>query len=269
MDYFEYKNGNLFCEDVLIEDIAEKYGTPSYIYSKKTLIRHFSAYSASFNSLDNMICFSVKSLGNIAILNLLNKEGAGFDIVSGGELYRALKAGADPKKIIFSGVGKSSVEIAAAIQAGILSFNIESISEYERIKKIASEMQKVASISIRFNPDIHAGGHDYISTGRKEDKFGIDSEDMVLELAKNINKEKYLNFKGLACHIGSQILSLEGFEKAANKTLNLCNNLNKNGIKVDLVDLGGGLGVPYKDEIPPSPEELIHIIEDILKIEMN
>ena len=265
MDYFEYKNGNLFCEDVLIEDIAEKYGTPSYIYSKKTLIRHYSAYSASFNSLDNMICFSVKSLGNIAILNLLNKEGAGFDIVSGGELYRALKAGADPKKIIFSGVGKSSVEIAAAIQAGILSFNIESISEYERIKKIASEMQKVASISIRFNPDIHAGGHDYISTGRKEDKFGIDSEDMVLELAKNINKEKYLNFKGLACHIGSQILSLEGFEKAAIKTLDLCNNLNKNGIKVDLVDLGGGLGVPYKDEIPPSPEELIHIIEDIFK----
>ena len=147
MDYFDYKNNQLFCEEVALSDLAEKYGTPAYVYSKKTLVRHLSAYSNSFEKLNNMICFSVKSLGNIAILNLLNSQGAGFDIVSGGELFRALKAGADPKKIIFSGVGKSSVEIAAGIKAGILSFNIESISEYERIKKIANEMQISAPIS--------------------------------------------------------------------------------------------------------------------------
>ncbi|MEK9780521.1 MAG: diaminopimelate decarboxylase, partial [Gammaproteobacteria bacterium] len=263
MDYFNYKNNQLFCEEVALSDLAEKYGTPAYVYSKKTLVRHLSAYSNSFEKLNNMICFSVKSLGNIAILNLLNSQGAGFDIVSGGELFRALKAGADPKKIIFSGVGKSSVEIAAGIKAGILSFNIESISEYERIKKIANEMQISAPISIRFNPDIHAGGHDYISTGRKEDKFGIDSEEQVLELAQKINEEEYLAFKGLACHIGSQILSLDGFEKAAIKTLKLCDNLNNNGINVTLVDLGGGLGVPYKEEVPPSPKELIQIIEKV------
>jgi len=263
MDYFNYKNNQLFCEEVALSDLAEKYGTPAYVYSRKTLVRHLSAYSNSFEKLNNMICFSVKSLGNIAILNLLNSQGAGFDIVSGGELFRALKAGADPKKIIFSGVGKSSVEIAAGIKAGILSFNIESISEYERIKKIANEMQISAPISIRFNPDIHAGGHDYISTGRKEDKFGVDSEEQVLELAQKINEEEYLVFKGLACHIGSQILSLDGFEKAAIKTLKLCDNLNNNGINVPLVDLGGGLGVPYKEEIPPSPKELIQIIEKV------
>ena len=263
MDYFNYKNNQLFCEEVALSDLAEKYGTPAYVYSKKTLVRHLSAYSNSFEKLNNMICFSVKSLGNIGILNLLNSEGAGFDIVSGGELFRALKAGADPKKIIFSGVGKSSVEVAAGIKAGILSFNIESISEYERIKKIANEMQISAPISIRFNPDIHAGGHDYISTGRKEDKFGIDSEEQVLELAQKINEEEYLVFKGLACHIGSQILSLDGFEKAAIKTLKLCDRLNNNGINVTLVDLGGGLGVPYKEEEPPSPKELIQIIEKV------
>ena len=263
MDYFNYKNNQLFCEEVALSDLAEKYGTPAYVYSKKTLVRHLSAYSNSFEKLNNMICFSVKSLGNIAILNLLNTQGAGFDIVSGGELFRALKAGADPKKIIFSGVGKSSVEVAAGIKASILSFNIESISEYERIKKIANEMQISAPISIRFNPDIHAGGHDYISTGRKEDKFGIDSEEQVLELAQKINEEEYLVFKGLACHIGSQILSLDGFEKAAIKTLKLCDRLNNNGINVTLVDLGGGLGVPYKEEEPPSPKELIQIIEKV------
>jgi len=263
MDYFDYKNNQLFCEEVALSDLAEKYGTPAYVYSKKTLVRHLSAYSNNFEKLNNMICFSVKSLGNIAILNLLNSQGAGFDIVSGGELFRALKAGADPKKIIFSGVGKSSVEVAAGIKAGILSFNIESISEYERIKKIANEMEISAPISIRFNPDIHAGGHDYISTGRKEDKFGIDSEEQVLELAQKINEEEYLVFKGLACHIGSQILSLDGFEKAAIKTLKLCDRLNNNGINVTLVDLGGGLGVPYKEEEPPSPKELIQIIEKV------
>ena len=263
MDYFNYKNNQLFCEEVALSDLAEKYGTPAYVYSKKTLVRHLSAYSNSFEKLNNMICFSVKSLGNIAILNLLNSQGAGFDIVSGGELFRALKAGADPKKIIFSGVGKSSVEVAAGIKAGILSFNIESISEYERIKKIANEMQISAPISIRFNPDIHAGGHDYISTGRKEDKFGIDSEEQVLELAQKINEEEYLVFQGLACHIGSQILSLDGFEKAAIKTLKLCDRLNNNGINVTLVDLGGGLGVPYKEEEPPSPKELIQTIEKV------
>jgi len=263
MDYFDYKDNQLFCEEVALSDLAEKYGTPAYVYSKKTLVRHLSAYSNGFEKLNNVICFSVKSLGNIAILNLLNSHGAGFDIVSGGELFRALKAGADPKKIIFSGVGKSSVEVAAGIKAGILSFNIESISEYERIKKIANEMQISAPISIRFNPDIHAGGHDYISTGRKEDKFGIDSEEQVLELAQKINAEEYLVFKGLACHIGSQILSLDGFKKAAIKTLKLCDNLNNNGINVTLVDLGGGLGVPYKEEVPPSPKELIQIIEKV------
>jgi diaminopimelate decarboxylase len=178
MDYFAYKNKNLYCEDVNLQEIVEEYGTPTYVYSKKTIERHVDVYKNAFKLHKNLICFSVKSLSNISILDLINKKGCGFDVVSGGELKRALHAGADPKKIIFSGVGKSYDEILLGIKYEILSFNIESESEVNRIEEIASSQNKIANVAIRFNPEVDSGGHEYIKTGRKGDKFGISSEDL-------------------------------------------------------------------------------------------
>ena len=176
MDHFKYKKGKLFAEEVSIEEIANKFGTPSYIYSKATLERHAKAYIDSFQSMKGLICFSVKALSNISILKILKKAGCGFDIVSGGELHRVILAGADPKKIIFSGVGKSRAEMAAGINHNILSFNIESEPELDRLKSVAREMNKIAPVAIRFNPNVDAGAHEFTKTGRKSDKFGVSIE---------------------------------------------------------------------------------------------
>ena len=184
MDFFEYKKDELFCEEVNLIEIAENFGTPTYVYSSKTLNLHIDAYMDSFTSKDYQICFSVKSLSNIAILNILKNKGCGFDIVSGGELHRAISVGADPKSIIFSGVGKSKNEIEDGILNEILSFNIESKAELKKIETVASNLKKIAPVSIRFNPDIDSGGHDYITTGRKGDKFGINNLDETIELSK-------------------------------------------------------------------------------------
>lgn len=264
MDYFAYKDNKLFCEEVDLKSICDEVGTPAYVYSKKTLERHANAYLKSFSSTNNLICFSVKSLSNLSVLNVLKKIGCGFDIVSGGELHRVLAIKADPNKIIFSGVGKSEEEIEYGIRNRILSFNIESGSELKRIESVASKLNINASISIRFNPEVDSGGHDYITTGRKGDKFGISSLKEVMQIAEYANKSKNINLVGLACHIGSQILNLESYKAAAEKTVELADKINALGVELKFLDMGGGLGVPYNGETPPNPADLVKTIEGVM-----
>ena len=265
MDCFSYKNSSLFCEDVNLQDIANEYGTPVYVYSRRTLEQNIDLYQQSFKNKNSLICFSVKSLNNLAILKILNDKECGFDIVSYGELMRVLHVGADPNKIIFSGVGKSEMEIVEGINNGILSFNIESESELHRIERIAYKLKKQVSVAIRFNPEIDSGGHDYITTGRKGDKFGISSENFVLKLCDFINNSSNLNLIGLACHIGSQILDIENYKLTARAIINLADKINKTGIDLEFLDLGGGLGITYIDDIVPSTANLISLIEDEFK----
>ena len=264
MDYFNYKQDELFAEEVSLKDIAEQHGTPAYVYSRATLERHAKAYTDSFSAMSGLVCFSVKALSNISILKVLKDCGCGFDIVSGGELHRALLAGADPQKIIFSGVGKSEVEMAAGINSGILSFNIESKSELMRLERVASSMQKIAPIAIRFNPGVDAGVHEFTKTGRKSDKFGVSIED-ALELAKHCIKSKSLQMVGLTCHIGSQITELEKFEEAAHQSLKMLYEVEALGATLDFIDMGGGLGVTYVNEETIEPHELIQSYEQIFQ----
>ena len=262
MNNFEYISGNLFCEDVDLLAVANEYGTPAYVYSKDAIIKNAKSYVDSFTNSTSLACFAVKSLSNLFILKIINDSGCGFDIVSGGELQRVLSVGADPQKIIFSGVGKSKEEIKEAIENKILSFNVESVSELYKIENIAKELDAIASISIRINPDIDSGGHDYITTGRKGDKFGISSTEDILSLCKHASSSSNLKLVGLACHIGSQIMSLDGYEKSANKIFELADKLLELGISLEFLDMGGGLGVSYEDENPPSPKELIALLEN-------
>jgi diaminopimelate decarboxylase len=242
--------------------VADTYGTPTFVYSRATLERHANAYINSFKTMSGLVCFSVKALSNISILKTLKKSGCGFDIVSGGELHRALLAGADPKKIIFSGVGKSKEEMAAGIEANILSFNVESQQELHRLSKVAAAMKRTAPVAIRFNPNVDAGVHEFTKTGRESDKFGVSIEaamDLVRECFKNDN----LNLVGLTCHIGSQIMELKGFQDAAKQALELLVELDKLNINLDFIDMGGGLGVNYVDEKTIQPYELIQCYEKI------
>ncbi len=261
MNNFEYISDSLFCEDVDLLAVANEYGTPAYVYSKDAIIKNAKSYVDSFTNSTSLACFAVKSLSNLSILKIINDSGCGFDIVSGGELQRVLSVGADPQKIIFSGVGKSKEEIKEAIKNKILSFNVESVSELYKIENIAKELDAIASISIRINPDIDSGGHDYITTGRKGDKFGISSTEDILSLCKHASSSSNLKLVGLACHIGSQIMSLDGYEKSANKIFELADKLLELGISLEFLDMGGGLGISYEDENPPSPKELIALLE--------
>ena len=265
MNTFKYIDGSLHCEGVDLSAIEEKHGTPSYVYSKKTIEENAKAYVNSFTNTRNLACFAVKSLSNLSILKIIKNAGCGFDIVSGGELHRVLSIGAEPKKIIFSGVGKTKNEIQQGINSGILSFNVESESELYRIEKIADDIESPAPISIRINPDIDSGGHDYITTGRKGDKFGISDTRKVIDLCKHAHQSKNLKVVGLACHIGSQILDLAGFVKAADKIFELADELANFNISLDFLDLGGGLGISYENEVPPSPLDLISCLEDKFK----
>ena len=265
MNTFKYIDGSLHCEGVDLSAIEEKHGTPSYVYSKKTIEENAKAYVNSFTNTRNLACFAVKSLSNLSILKIIKDAGCGFDIVSGGELHRVLSIGAEPKKIIFSGVGKTKNEIQQGINSGILSFNVESESELYRIEKIAGDIESPAPISIRINPDIDSGGHDYITTGRKGDKFGISDTRKVIDLCKHAHQSKNLKVVGLACHIGSQILDLAGFVKAADKIFELADELANFNISLDFLDLGGGLGISYENEVPPSPLDLISCLEDKFK----
>ena len=265
MNTFTYINGNLHCEGVDVATIGEKFGTPSYIYSKKTIEDNAKSYVDSFTNSSNLACFAVKSLSNLSILKIIKDTGCGFDIVSGGELHRAISIGADPKKIIFSGVGKTTNEIELGIKSGILSFNVESESELFRIEKVANNIGYQAPISIRINPDIDSGGHDYITTGRKGDKFGISDSNKIIDLCKYAHQSNGLTMVGLACHIGSQILDLNGFIKAADNIFELADDLRSSDITLDFLDLGGGLGISYDNEEPPSPNELISCLEEKFK----
>lgn len=265
MNTFTYINGNLHCEGVDVATIGEKFGTPSYIYSKKTIEDNAKSYVDSFTNSSNLACFAVKSLSNLSILKIIKDTGCGFDIVSGGELHRAISIGADPKKIIFSGVGKTTNEIELGIKSGILSFNVESESELFRIEKVANNIGYQAPISIRINPDIDSGGHDYITTGRKGDKFGISDSNKIIDLCKYAHQSNGLTMVGLACHIGSQILDLDGYIESADKIFELADNLRSSYIKLDFLDLGGGLGISYDNEEPPSPNKLISCLEEKFK----
>lgn len=253
MDYFEHKNGELFAEGVPVRLIAQKVGTPAYIYSLATLRRHYRVFDQAFARFPHLICFSVKANSNLAVLRAFAKEGSGFDIVSGGELFRALKAGAEPKRIVFSGVGKKREEIEAALNAGILMFNVESEQELGLLDEIARALGKKAPISLRVNPDVDPKTHPYISTGMKKSKFGIDIK-RSLEAYKRALSLSHLEVIGVDCHIGSQLTSVPPFVDALARVRVLVDSLRHEGAPIRFLDLGGGLGIRYKDEEPPHPE---------------
>ena len=254
MDYFNYKDNQLFAEDIAVQQIAEQYDTPCYIYSRKTLERHWNAFNDAFGEHKHLICYSVKACPNIAILNLFVRLGSGFDIVSVGELERVLTAGGDPKKIVFSGVGKRSDEMQRALEVGIRCFNIESEAELDRLNDVASKMNKVAAISIRVNPDVDAKTHPYISTGLKENKFGIDIN-LVEAVYQRAATMEHIKVDGIDCHIGSQLTELSPFMDALERLIALAERLEAKGIAIKHLDLGGGLGVRYDDETPPLPAD--------------
>lgn len=260
MDHFNYQNdGRLFVEGLPVEQVIKKAGTPAYIYSRATIERHWNGFDKAAGDHPHLICYAVKANSNLGVLNLMARLGSGFDIVSVGELLRVIQAGGDPKKVVFSGVGKTEVEIATALQADILCFNIESISELYRINSVAQSLNKKASISIRINPNIDAGTHPYISTGLKENKFGIETE-QALTVYHLANELEFIEIKGVDCHIGSQLTEIEPFIEALDKLLALIDQLQEQGITISHLDLGGGLGVPYDKETPPEPTEYMNAI---------
>ena len=259
MDCFEYRDGHLFAEDVSVSDIADQVGTPAYVYSREALERGYLAYAEALEGRDSLVCFAVKSNSNLAVLNVLAQLGSGFDIVSIGELERVLLAGADPAKVVFSGVGKQAHEIARALEVGIHCFNVESEAELELLNRVAAESGKVAPVSFRVNPDVDAGTHPYISTGLKENKFGI-AIDTALEVYQQAATLSNINVVGVDCHIGSQLTEIAPFLDALDRLLSLIDTLSQSGITIKHLDLGGGLGVCYTDEVPPEPKQYIDAV---------
>jgi len=256
MDYFEYRENQLFAEDVKLSEIARQHGTPAYVYSRATFERHWHAFDKAFGSQRHLICYAVKANSNIAILNVLARLGSGFDIVSVGELERVLKAGGKAGNIVFSGVGKKASEIRRALEAGIRCFNVESQAELLVIDKIAGEMGKIAPISLRVNPNVDAQTHPYISTGLKENKFGI-AHDQALQVYQQASSLSNIEVHGIDCHIGSQLTQITPFVDALKRVLELVDKLKEHGIELQHLDLGGGLGIRYQDETPPEPAEQI------------
>lgn len=259
MHYFEYRGGQMFAEDVRVSQIAKDVGTPAYIYSLATLRRHFRVFDQAFSAIPHIVCFSVKANSNIALLKAFVQEGGGFDIVSGGELFRALKAGADPRKIVFSGVGKKKEEIEYALNSAILMFNVESEDEMVALNEIAGGIGKKAPISLRINPDVDPQTHPYISTGMKKAKFGVDIKRSLESYRKALSLPN-LEVVGVDCHIGSQLTSVAPFVDALARVREyldrvLVGSLQREGAQIRYLDLGGGLGISYKDELPPHPEE--------------
>ncbi|MBF7681971.1 diaminopimelate decarboxylase [Acinetobacter sp. B5B] len=244
-------DGILHAEQCNLEQLAQQFGTPLYVYSKATFEKHFLELDQAFSYIPHQVCYAVKSNSNLAVLRLLSKIGAGFDIVTGGELARVLAAGGDAKKIVFSGLGKSEADIEKALQVGIACFNVESYAELDRIEKVAAKLNLKAPISLRVNPDVDANTHPYISTGLKENKFGIQS-DAVLETYRYAHSLPHLNVIGIDCHIGSQLTETQPFEDALARLELMITELKDIGIELQHIDIGGGLGVVYKDETPPS-----------------
>ena len=259
MSFFATRNGELFAEDVALARVAEQFGTPCYVYSRAALTDAFQRYDRAFGSRPHLICYAAKANSNLAILGLFARLGSGFDIVSGGELARVIAAGGDPAKTVFSGVGKSADDMHQALAAGVRCFNVESESELGRLEQIARAMGKVAPVSLRVNPDVDARTHPYISTGLKENKFGVDFGD-ALRLYRKAQASAHLEVVGIDCHIGSQLTELAPFRDAFRKVLNLVDVLASEGIGISHLDLGGGLGIRYRDENPPGPEEYIRTL---------
>ena len=264
MDFFQYKNEQLYVEDLPVKQLAEEFGTPLYIYSRATLERHWHAFDSALGDHPHLICYAVKANSNIGILNVMAKLGSGFDIVSQGELERVLAAGGDASKVVFSGVAKSRAEIMRALEVGIRCFNVESIAELHHINQIAGEMGKIAPISLRVNPDVDAHTHPYISTGLKENKFGV-SVDEALEVYKLAATLPHVKITGMDCHIGSQLTELQPFLDATDRLIRLIEQLKEDGIMLKHLDLGGGLGVTYTDETPPHPSDYAAALLNKLK----
>ncbi|UPQ87880.1 diaminopimelate decarboxylase [Vibrio sinaloensis] len=255
MDYFNYQDdGQLWAEGVALTDLAEQFGTPLYVYSRATLERHWHAFDKSVGEHPHLVCYAVKANSNLGVLNALARLGSGFDIVSGGELERVIAAGGEPSKVVFSGVGKTEAEMKRALELGIKCFNVESEPELERLNKVAGELGVKAPISLRINPDVDAHTHPYISTGLRDNKFGIafDRAPAVYQFASSL---EHLTVKGIDCHIGSQLTDIEPFIDATDRLLALIDDLKAQGITIEHLDVGGGLGVVYRDELPPEPSD--------------
>lgn len=264
MHFFKYRDGELFAEDVPVKKLAEKYGTPLYIYSYRTLFRHFKAYDDAFNDYPHIICFAVKANPNPAIIKLFAKNGGGADIVSGGELFVALKSGVPAKKIVYAGVGKTEDEIRFALKSKILMFNVESERELREIDRVAGKMKTKAPVALRINPDIDPETHPYIATGLKKHKFGIPIEE-ALEYYRLASSLRNITLVGVQKHIGSQITKISPFVDALKRVLVLIDDLNEQGIRIQYLDIGGGLGIPYRDEDPPVPKDLAKSLIPLLK----
>ncbi len=264
MDFFQYKNEQLYVEDLPVKQLAEEFGTPLYIYSRATLERHWHAFDSALGDHPHLICYAVKANSNIGILNVMAKLGSGFDIVSQGELERVLEAGGEASKVVFSGVAKSRAEIMRALEVGIRCFNVESVAELHHINQIAGEMGKIAPISLRVNPDVDAHTHPYISTGLKENKFGV-SVDEAREVYKLAATLPHVKITGMDCHIGSQLTELQPFLDATDRLIRLIEQLKEDGITLKHLDLGGGLGVTYTNETPPHPSDYAAALLNKLK----
>lgn len=263
MHNFEYRQGELYCEQVPVSRIAKEVGTPCYIYSHATLIRHFRAYDNAFKNVPHIIAFAMKANSNLAILRLMAKEGSGVDIVSGGELFRALKAGVPPSKIVFAGVGKNADEIRDALKADILMFNVESSAEIHAINDVAASVGKKARVALRINPDIDPKTHPYISTGLKKSKFGI-AADRALEEFKVASSLGYIEVVGVHAHIGSQLTEVTPFVESLKKVVTLIGALKGLGINIRYLNIGGGLGITYSDEKPPLPQDLSDAVSPLV-----
>ncbi|MFP4168937.1 MAG: diaminopimelate decarboxylase [Desulfonatronovibrionaceae bacterium] len=264
MHYFQYRDGELYAEDIPVRKLVQEYDTPLYVYSARTLRRHFQAFDSAFSGLDHLTCYSAKANSNLCVLRLLGKMGAGADVVSGGELFRALKAGIDPQKIVYSGVGKRENEIQEALLANILMFNVESDQELEKINQVAAGLNQTARISVRINPDVDPKTHPYISTGLKKNKFGVDM-DRALEIYKRTKELEHIEPLGIDCHIGSQLTSISPFLEALERIKGFHSRLADIGLDIKYLDLGGGLGITYDEEEPPHPVELGEALTESLK----
>ena len=259
MDHFNYRGTSLYAEDVSLTDISAKFGTPCYVYSRATLERHWHAFDNAFAAHPHLVCYAVKANSNLAVLNVLARLGSGFDIVSVGELERVLAAGGEPAKIVFSGVGKREGELRRALEVGIRCFNVEVPGELDRLNRIAGELGRVAAVSLRVNPDVDAQTHPYISTGLKENKFGIDVDEAMAHY-RRAAAMPHLEVVGIDCHIGSQLTSLEPFVDALDRVLLIAERLREEGIVIRHLDLGGGLGIRYNDETPPEPAAYAEVL---------
>lgn len=264
MDYFDYRNGRLFAEDVELASLAAKFGTPCYVYSRATIERHWRAFDNALSGQRHLVCYAVKANSNLAVLNLMVRLGSGFDIVSIGELERVLKAGGDPARVVFSGVAKRDDEMRRALEVGIKCFNVESVAELQRLNQVAAQMGVQAPVSIRVNPDVDAKTHPYISTGLKENKFGIEFE-QALDVYQQAVSMSHLDVVGVDCHIGSQLTQVEPFVDALDRVLLLIDQLQQKGITIQHLDAGGGLGIRYHDETPPEPAVYAEAIKARLK----